>query len=166
MNEDCRCFSPSADRDCHTLILGSMPSRVSLSGNEYYAHPRNAFWAIMASLFAFSREDTPYSRRLGILREHHIALWDVLAVCERHGSADSAIRDEVANDLAAFLRQHPNVSRILLNGSGAASFFNKYQRGNIGSHIRIIQLPSTSPANATMSFAEKLSVWRIVSLPV
>ena len=44
-------FAPSIDENCTTIILGSMPSVKSLEQQQYYAHPQNRFWKLMAILF-------------------------------------------------------------------------------------------------------------------
>ena len=95
------------------MVLGSMPGVRSLEQQQYYAHPRNAFWPIMAQVFGFDPA-LPYKERLQHLQLHGVALWDVLAQCHRPGSLDSSIQKEglVCNDFAGFLSQHSSVKRI------------------------------------------------------
>jgi hypoxanthine-DNA glycosylase len=139
------------------LILGSMPGDASLRAHAYYAHPRNLFWPLMAELHGFSA-DAPYDARCAALVRSGIALWDVLASCRRSGSLDTAIaRDsEVANDIAAFVRAHPTVRAVLLNGAKAAT---SLMRHHPDLQIPCFALPSTSPANAGMSRAHKKAAW-------
>lgn len=101
-------FDPIAAPDAEILILGSMPGRASLAAGQYYAHAQNAFWRIMAELLGFDAT-APYAERTQALKSARIALWDVLHSCEREGSLDTNIDREtlVANDFAAFLREHP-----------------------------------------------------------
>src|SRR3569832_790380 len=85
-----RCFPPIAGREAHTLILGSLPGRKSLEAQQYYAHPQNAFWKLMARIFDFDPA-LSYTERTRVLQRHGIALWDVFAAAERPGSLDSDI---------------------------------------------------------------------------
>ena len=94
-------FAPSIDENCTTIILGSMPSVKSLEQQQYYAHPQNRFWKLMAIFFNEGIIPTIYQERLELLRKNHIALWDSIDSCIREGSLDSAICDEVPNDFKA-----------------------------------------------------------------
>src|SRR5207253_1959941 len=85
-----QCFPPIAQRHAEQLILGSLPGRKSLEMQQYYAHPQNAFWKIIAGIFG-AEWPLPYARGVKLLTTHRIALWDVLATAERPGSLDSSI---------------------------------------------------------------------------
>lgn len=150
------------------LILGSMPGQASLQADQYYAHPRNAFWRIMGDLIG-AGPALPYALRLEKLKAAGIALWDVIAVCERDGSLDSDIlRASVcANDFQAFLAAHSGISRVFFNGAAAeASFRRHVLPGLAGRELQLLRLPSTSPAHAARSYVEKLAAWQvIVGLP-
>ena len=152
-------FEPIAAPDARILILGSMPGVASLEAKEYYAHPQNAFWRIMDELIG-AGPDKSYAERTRILKVHGIAVWDVLKSCIRPGSLDSDIRDEVPNDFAAFFAAHPRITHIGLNGGKAAATFRKYAAAHCPAHVHIVVLPSTSPAHAARSFAEKCALWR------
>ena len=155
-------FAPSAAPDARVLILGSMPGGESLRRQQYYAHPRNAFWPIMGALFGFSPE-LPYPERLEWLKKHHVALWDSLAGCERDGSLDSNIRDPEPNDIPGLLRECPSIRTVFCNGTASFRFLKKYHAELFGRpDLTIVRLPSTSPAAAVFSFGEKLAQWRTV----
>ena len=155
-------FSPIEAADARVLILGSMPSQESLKQQAYYAHPRNQFWRIVCQLLNAPCSEE-YSERCAILVENGIALWDVLASCSREGSADTAIRDEVANDFESFFVGHPRLEIILFNGTKAYSLFSKHILGSgfgQGLQLQLLRLPSTSPAHA-VAFEVKLEAWRV-----
>jgi hypoxanthine-DNA glycosylase len=139
-----------------------MPGEASLRAYRYYAHPRNAFWPILADVVGFDPA-LPYTRRLAALKAAKIALWDVLASCDREGSLDTRIRrsDEVANDFAKFFRGHPRIARVLFNGNRAAECYERHVlRKGIATDLVYERLPSTSPANASLSRASKTTAWR------
>ena len=154
-----------ASTNIKIAILGSMPSTASIAAGQYYAHPRNAFWRIAAQIFDFDPR-LSYGLRCKALAKNNVGLWDVVASCKRKNSADSAIEkdDLVLNDIAAWLEGQP-VCAIGLNGKVAGKHFlqhcgkamaNKIKEGS----IKVLELPSTSPAYAAMGFAQKLEKWK------
>jgi len=154
-----RSFAPIAAPDARLLILGSMPGAASLAADQYYAHPRNAFWPIMGALIGAGPEKS-YAERKRLLVSRRIALWDVLASCERPGSLDSDIREEIPNDFASFFAAHPDIRRIGLNGGKAAASFARYAKPHCPPSVEVRVLPSTSPAHAARTVAEKCAIWR------
>ncbi|MBC7784224.1 MAG: DNA-deoxyinosine glycosylase [Burkholderiales bacterium] len=158
-------FPPIAAIDARTLILGSMPGEASLAAGQYYAHPRNAFWRIMAEVLRFDPA-LPYAGRVLALQAARIALWDVLQSCARTGSLDSAIeRDSlVVNDFKSFFREHRGIKRVFFNGATAEKSFNDHFRQSPDlTGIKFTRLPSTSPAHAGKSFAQKVIAWRAIA---
>jgi double-stranded uracil-DNA glycosylase len=151
-------FPPLTGKLPRVLILGSFPSVLSLAHSEYYGNPRNRFWAVMEELFSIPAV-LPFPERSRRLTQEGIALWDVVAACSRPGSADSSIRNPVPNDIPGFVRGHPSVRLIALNGSTAGQL---YRLSCEVPGIPSIVLPSTSPANAAVPFAEKVRRWELV----
>lgn len=160
-------FAPLIGGEPKVLILGSMPSQVSLNEKQYYANSRNAFWWIMSELFEFDLTED-YSCRSSAIIKSGIAVWDVLYDCQRPGSLDSAIVriSEVPNDFNAFFSEHPSLSRVVFNGIAAETIFNRHNRCLIheisrSSHsLEWYRCPSTSPAHASMTKQDKLESWR------
>ena len=155
---------PIADADATRLVLGSMPGEQSLLRREYYAHPRNHFWPIMGELFG-AGPALAYDARLGALKKAKVAVWDVLGSCRRPGSLDSAIDPDSVrvNDFAGFFAAHPDVRVVAFNGAYAEAMFRtRVQLVGVpmSPDIEFVRLPSTSPANASVPFGEKLASWR------
>jgi len=158
-------FAPIEEADARILILGSMPGEASLRAGQYYAHPRNLFWRIMGELLG-TDPGSPYEQRIQALKSARIALWDVLRSCRRKGSLDSDIDGEslVPNDFAAFFQCHPKITHVFFNGTKAEECYRKQVQpiSEIGT-IEYLRLPSTSPANASISYERKLEIWRAVT---
>jgi TDG/mug DNA glycosylase family protein len=157
-------FPAVVANDARILILGSMPGVASLHAHQYYAHPRNQFWSLLQQL-SDAATTTPYEARLRLLRSRHLALWDVLHSCVRCGSLDAAIEHRSArpNDLPGLLRATPSIDRICCNGGTAHAALKRYFGETLAREfpqIEVHLLPSTSPANASWSFARKLHAWR------
>jgi hypoxanthine-DNA glycosylase len=161
-------FPPIAAPQAHTLILGSMPGVKSLKQQQYYAHPRNAFWPIMAKLLKLDSQ-ADYSSRCTQITNKGIAVWDVLQQCQRQGSLDQDIKKEsmVHNDFALFLTEHEQITRIFFNGGTAEQLFQRYVFKTLPASkqdLSMIRLPSTSPAHASMTFEQKLEQWKVINL--
>ncbi|MFY0663504.1 MAG: DNA-deoxyinosine glycosylase [Natronospirillum sp.] len=159
-------FPPIEPPQARVLILGSMPGVASLNAHQYYAHPRNAFWPIMSALFG-AGPDLPYDERVAVLQAHGIAVWDVLASCERPGSLDAAITKTsmVPNNFEDFLAHHPQVRHIFFNGGTAEQSFRRQVLPKLDADRLVLQrLPSTSPAHAALSLTQKLAAWSAVKV--
>ena len=152
-------FAPIASQDANILILGTMPGTKSLELNQYYGHSQNNFWKFMFTIFN-ENPSADYEIKKALLLKNKIALWDVLQYCDRVGSLDSAIKNEIANDFETFLKQHPQIKTILFNGQKAEKKKKKYV--HLKNTYTLITLPSTSPANASKSFQSKLDEWKII----
>ena len=158
-------FPAVAAPDARALILGTAPSVISLQAGEYYAHPRNAFWRIMEALFAQST-GLDYAARKGGLLQAKVALWDVLRSAERPGSLDSSIvaKTVVVNDFADFFEQHPGIRAVFFNGGAARTLWDRHVWATlpVAAQLSCVTLPSTSPANAKLTLADKVEAWRVV----
>jgi double-stranded uracil-DNA glycosylase len=165
-------FAPIADERARVLVLGSMPSLASLEAGEYYGHPRNAFWRLMAELFEFDA-DLAYPERVARLIDARVAVWDVLQSCHRVGSLDRAIEtsSEVPNEIQQLYLRSPKLGAIILNGRKAEQGWRRYFAAQaepkpatalappwVGA-LPSFTLPSTSPAMASLDFAGKLAAW-------
>ncbi len=169
---DVRGFAPITGNGARLLVLGSLPSQLSLQTQQYYGNPQNKFWSIMGALFTAGPE-LPYGARADRLIECGVAVWDVLHSSVRPGSMDSAIDQStaVANDFMTFFAQQPDISLVCFNGQKAAQLFSRLVASSLDAtcdRLRYKTLPSTSPAHASMSFDEKLVQWSFLkneSLP-
>lgn len=149
-------FPPLVQADSRLLILGSMPGEKSLQEQQYYAHPRNLFWAFIAAL-SNNKIPVDYEAKKTLLIKSKIALWDVCDACIRTGSLDTAILNEIPNELDHLLDQYPDIKTIAFNGQKSAALFRKYFRKREG--YTYITLPSTSPANAGIPIDKKREQW-------
>lgn len=158
-------FAPQVGACCRVLILGTVPSPRSLELRQSYGHRQNLFWPFMGELFDAGPQ-LPYAQRIARLQAHGVGIWDVLAQCRRRGALDSDIlrASEVPNDIAGLLAAHPETGAIALNGAKAHELFRRRIVPQLPAPrlaaLRILALPSTSPANASIPRATKLARWR------
>lgn len=148
-------FEPIIAKHPRLLILGSMPSVTSLEKQEYYGYRHNRFWPMMAEYFHVDLPD--YEAKKRCIRDHDIILWDVIGNCDRIGSLDSAIRNEVCNDIPGLLKKYPEISLILCNGKKSFTLFERMMANQTA--VEYVYCPSTSNANRTMKEADLFAHW-------
>lgn len=147
---------PVIARHSRLVVLGSFPGVASLQAQQYYGHPRNHFWPLLGALWGVDLVALPYAKRLAEIRRRGLGLWDVYAGCRRQGSLDSAIEEPEFNDLASLRRRAPGLRLVAHNGGESA----RAMRRVLALGLPVVQLPSSSPANASWSFERKLAAWR------
>lgn len=150
---------PVINHTIRILILGSFPGAASLAAQQYYAHPRNQFWPLLSALIGIDLQGLDYPQRLACLLQHEIGLWDVIAGCRRTGSLDSAIRAAQANPFEWLRQECPVLQRVCFNGKTSGKFAPQFATAGYETMI----LPSSSPANAQLSLAQKLILWQGIS---
>ena len=158
-----RGLSPVSGRGITRLVLGSLPSRLSVERQEYYGNPQNAFWRIVGTATGVAASQ-PYAERVDALVAAGVGLWDVLESSVRPGSLDADIDESTAvpNRLGEFLDANAGIRRIGFNGRKARHLFDRRVHETIAGRlvdIELVDLPSTSPAHAAMPFDEKLARW-------
>jgi len=148
-------FKPIIFKDSEILILGSFPSIKSFENNFYYANPRNMFWKILEQVTSYPVNNK--DQKLWLLKEKKIALWDIIARCNRDSSLDSSLEDEEVNDIALFLEKNTNIKKILFSGRKAETLFEMHF-----AHLGIERnyLPSPSSAYAKLSFEKKVALYK------
>lgn len=157
-----RGLAPLMPDNARILVLGSFPSAASLELGEYYGHDRNHFWALLARACG-EAEPLGWEGKLALLEKRGIALWDVIASCDREGSLDEAIRNEAPNAVLGLLAARPGILRVALNGGKAFSSLRRLLAPELPASLAIgevldwrppslaprafsvCRLPSTSP---------------------
>lgn len=149
-------LDPVFNERSRVLILGTMPSPKSRETGFYYNHPQNRFWRVIATLLD---KPVPASNdeKKALVLAHGIALWDVLAECTIEGASDGTIAECVPNDIAWLLGQAP-IEAIFCTGAKATELYQKYCEPATGRACT--RLPSTSPANASVSLAQLIEAYR------
>ena len=150
---------PLYDERSRVLILGSFPSVRSRETGFFYGHPRNRFWCVTAAVLG-ETEPKSIAEKRAMLLKHGIALWDVIASCEIHGSADSTITNAVPNDLTVLFETCKSL-RVYTNGKTADAYYRKYQLPLHGKTA--LCLPSTSPAYAAWSVQKLCDAWSVIA---
>ncbi len=151
-------FEPICDINCRILILGSFPSVKSRETSFYYGHKQNRFWKVLSFIYN-AKEPISIEEKTNFLLDNHTAIWDVIKSCDIIASSDSSIKNVTVNDIA-FLCKQFNINKIFANGKTSADLYNRYIYPT--SDIPIVQLPSTSPANAAYSLERLIEAWKVI----
>ncbi|MFC5405225.1 DNA-deoxyinosine glycosylase [Cohnella soli] len=159
-------FPPLIDEASRVLVLGSMPGVASLNAHEYYGNPRNYLWRILYALYGAGRGvDDVYEDRLRFALDNGVALWDVIATCDRPGSLDSDIKEVVPNDVPGLLSEYPGIRAIVCNGTKSHAELMKHfgSDPSIASR-RVVRMPSTSPIPTKdfRNLEDRLHAWRAI----
>ena len=151
-------FGPYINKDSRVLILGSIPSLKSREYGFYYMHKQNRFWKVISDIFGNKFPDSLDDKK-EFLRKNKIALWDVLESCDIEGSSDSSIKNPKVNDIKSLILD-TDIKYIFVTGKKALDLYNKYCFKSVG--IEAIYLPSTSGANARLSFNDLKEKYEII----
>lgn len=149
-------FPPVFNRDSKVLILGSFPSVKSREEGFFYGHPRNRFWKVIAEVYEEAQPMT-ISEKKQLLLRNQIALWDVIDECDIIGSSDSSIQNVIPTNVNELLKE-TKITKIVANGKTAAKLYRKFTMPITG--MEIVEMPSTSPANAAYSLERLLEEWK------
>ena len=149
-------FAPVAAADARVLILGSLPGEASLAEGRYYAHPQNRFWYLVGKAITVDLVSLGYDDRLSALQDTGFALWDTVVSARRIGSLDAAIRDAEHAPLAELVATLPHLRAVAFNGRTSSAI----GRPQLAHHdLALIDLPSSSPAYASMPLGDKERLW-------
>ncbi|MDO4271242.1 MAG: DNA-deoxyinosine glycosylase [Eubacteriales bacterium] len=149
---------PLYDADSRVLLLGSIPSPKSREAKFFYAHPQNRFWRVLAAVLGETTPQTVEEKR-ALCLSHHVALWDTIARCDIAGAADTSIKNAVPNDVGWLLGQ-TKIDRIFATGGKSAELYRRLIEPH--THLPVVQLPSTSPANAAWSLERLIEAYRVI----
>lgn len=154
-------LEPIVNKDSKILILGSLPGEMSLKNQKYYDNKNNHFWKLLSYVFEDKFiEFNDYEEKIKFLKNHKVALWDVIKCANREGSLDTNIKNEEYNDLYTLITKH-NITNIYVNGRKAESSIKKYLKLN-NLELNYNYLPSSSSLNAKLSIIEKSKIWKSI----
>lgn len=153
-------FAPVVAPSTRVLVLGSLPGEASLAAGRYYAHPRNQFWTLVGGVIGRDLAPLEYPERLSALAEAGIGLWDTIASAHRRGSLDAAIRGVEAAPLCELVAALPALRAVAFNGATSARIGRRLLPAD--AEPVLVDLPSSSPANAAMTLLQKQERWNLL----
>ena len=94
-------------------------------------------------------------------------LWDVVASGVRPGSLDQHISQEQPNDIAALLDSFPSIGVVCCNGTASHKYLKRYfPELFLRETLSVIQMPSTSPAAARLTYEQKFRAYEEIMAPL
>lgn len=134
-------FKPIFTTQTRLLILGSAPSEISLQKRQYYGNNGNQFWKL---LFSYFKEPLTidYGKRVQLLIDNDIGLWDVYKSFDRKGSLDKSIKETTLNDFK-LITSAAEIELIIANGKQS---YKEIQNNHLFSDKNVICCTSTSGA--------------------
>ena len=157
-------FPPLMCHEPRVLILGKIPGKKSISTNEYYNDNRNRMWKMLAEL-STQKLPTNYTEKKVLLEHLHVVLWDYYQFVERINSTDKGIlkgTPKTPNDIVGFVRKHPTITKIAINGYGNYDEFGEKLQNQLGQSIKVFRLPETSGSNASWTLEKLCKEWSVV----
>ncbi len=150
-------LAPVIDDKTEVLILGTLPSDVSLAKGEYYANPSNDFWKLIGQVLNQNVVTLSYKRRIETLQDCGIGLWDIYHYCVRPGSMDKDITESELNDFNTLKTTCPRLGLVCFNGQKAG------ESEELLRSLRYVTLvlPSSSGANRRNQ-TERLRCWNAI----
>lgn len=148
-------FEPIISGECEALILGSVPSVMSMQNNFYYMHPRNRFWLLMEKILGEELVNCIPQEKTNKLLKSKIGLYDSIFECDIYLSSDSKISSVIPSDIPSLIKG-TNVKKILCNGGVSYNILIKNYPDLLPMAVK---MPSTSPANAAFSFDKLIAKW-------
>ena len=135
-------LKPHITKNIRILILGSMPSEISLEKQQYYANKGNDFWKLVGQALDIDFSDMEYEDKIKNLNSNGIGLWDIYKHCLRESSLDADINKAEFNDFS-ILKDKKDLKIVCFNGKEAGKMEPSFKM--MGYNTKV--LPSSSGAN-------------------
>lgn len=153
-------LAPIYNENTKILILGSAPSVKSLELQQYYASKGNQFWKIISESLN-TTDPIDYEKRLELLVQNQIGLWDIYSHFDRIGSLDSNFKQTKLNDFDALLST-ASIKLVIANGDKA---YQEVLKSAIFEYHTVIKCLSTSGANNGKAQERKIEWKEALQLP-
>jgi len=146
------------------LLLGSFTasSVTTDTGYDWYYGSRfTQFWKILQEVYGRKLDNTEAKKQL--FSDIHLGVGDIILSCERkdNNSLDSNLINITYNPIVGDLLKRP-LKTVYFSSRFVEMQFRKAQRDFVKNNtkIELVTLPSPSPRYATMSFKDKVQLYK------